>query len=337
MPRDLDYAPLHGWASLRDRWRETRAHGQLTYTLALGGLFTSVGVVCAVVASVNGSWSFEDGTSLFAVGGLVFGAVVLASLAWIAGDGAALRRFARANGLEVAQHGLAPHYANSAFAAGTHVVYSAVRTPDEQGFVEVGERFPARGNYGELRQNLGVYLRVRLSGPALAGADDDGLLTGEERTRLATWAGDPSAEVEVRGDELTVLGRGRLAARREGRVRECFALAELLRERAEQTLVPAGRDEAAAGRRTTSGVTLPVWERPAAPAPTKPRNPFVMALALLGTIVALAFGVALVMSLVEGVGSGSRPFTYLVLAILLPGLFAVMGWLFRWLVRGRRA
>lgn len=93
---------------------------------------TAVALTCATGLTVNGTWGTDEDTLGFDAIFAVCGPVVLAALAWIAGDGAAVRRFARANGLEVAQHGLAPHHAGSAFSAETHMVCSAVRPPQRR-------------------------------------------------------------------------------------------------------------------------------------------------------------------------------------------------------------
>lgn len=122
--------------------------------------------------------------------------------------------------------------------------------------------------------------------------------------------------------------------------------AQLLRERGEAVLVPAGREEAAAGRRTTSGVTLPAWERPAAPAPapTEPRNPFVMALVLLAATVGFAVAVALLIGGGTVIGSsmqdetlGNRPAAVLLVGTMIAVVMVVVGAVVRWAVRPRRA
>lgn len=338
MTRALDYAPLRQRIPLRDRWREVRSHAQLSFGVVFGVLLVLVSLGVTAVVALDGSLGDDGGVTALLV---LFGAVgvwVLVAMPWMAGDGAALRALARANDLELVEPGFAPHYAGSVFAQETHVLHTGIRTRDDGGFVEVGERFPATANGQELRQNLAVYLRVRLSGPAPVASSGDELLTSAERLALMRWAGieETGLEVEVEGDELTVLGRGRLRPRRTGRVEDGFALAETLKARGEEVFVPRGRAEAAAGRRTTSGVTLPALERPEAPAPSQPRHPLAVAAGLVGLVALGGLAFALVMSVLESIAPRSSLAAAVVVGAVLPGVYWVVSRFFHW-VMGRPA
>lgn len=315
----LDVASLRR-VRLRDRWRVLGGSGRLLVAVSAAAVMAlGCGLLLAALAVTGG---LGDDVAFTVVASVipVLCLLVVADGLHQAGTGAALRSFARANGLLLVETAHPDEYAAPPLRSGDHVVQHAVRLPGGSSLVElreIGDRFPVGGPIGADAQRTPMaYLRVRLAGrvprrPELA----DALVQA-----LREWAGDH--EVDLHLGELTVLGTRPLEAQLEGRVATGLALLDELVAVTE--VVPLHRGDGPAPG-------LPD------PEPVRRRSPVAVVLVTVALFVGLVAGITVLGNLTQDETLGNRPAAIVLVGVVLTVVLGAVTALARWAVSPRRA
>ncbi|MFC0674986.1 hypothetical protein [Brachybacterium hainanense] len=309
-PRSLDVSALRRGGGPRTRMHVLRTNPQLVVAATITAALILVSAI-ALVAVPLAEGPADPGLLAFLCMLLLMGLALLVSVVRRTGSTGGLAVFAQVNDLDFQQSVQARDYASARFRSGSWIVQQSVRTREER-FVEIGDAWPMSPDMPVRAQRRSeLFVRIRLSRPVREEARADprtGFVTPEVDEALRGFAG--AYVLEAEGAELTLWGRRPLDPSRPERVEEAFFLADALAARAEELLVDRSAPPA-----TPWGTSL--LNEADARSPRRGASALRVVAVVLGLLILLPVGIALVMSVLDDHLRGNATAARIVVAVIV--------------------